>query len=95
MANEEEEMVLVPKSAIAALDGFIHGLYSDRCFIRNHCYDINEASGSISDLSAEDVILNDARFAKRVAKAFGLYPYNQTEVKYPLVFDEKGYSAPQ
>ena len=89
MANEEEEMVMVPKSAIEALDGFIHGRYSDRCFVRNN------PNISESDLSAEDVILNDARFAKRLAKKFGLYPYNQTEVKYPLVFDEKGYSAPQ
>ena len=71
------KMVSVPEDAIKKLDELIHSLYADR-----HWWRINPETW-IDDVEGCDI--NRARRAKGVAKAFGLYPYNQDEVRNPTV----------
>ena len=70
------KMVSVPEDAIKKLDELLHTLYADRHWWRIHP-DFAEW------INVEECDKERAQKAKVVAKAFGLYPYNQDEVKNP------------
>jgi hypothetical protein len=68
--------VSVPEYAIKELDALIHSLYSD-----NHWWRLCPDYDAWIDVQECDK--TRAKKAKKVAKAFGLYPYNQDEVRCP------------
>jgi hypothetical protein len=68
----------VDEDAIEVLDAFIKSQYSRRCWIRN--IGSENYWDERSDWERAEV---DATKAKKLAKAFGLYPYNQKEVRHP------------
>lgn len=69
-------LIAVDEDAMKKLDDLIHSFYADRCHLRN----FPEAGFEEFDYNS---ILYYHSKAKEVARAFGLYPYNQEEVKYP------------
>jgi hypothetical protein len=75
MSNSK--MVSVPEEAVRKLDQLIHILYRDRYFWLTYAHEANEWGYN------EKGDKNRAKSAKEVAKAFGLYPYNQDEVRCP------------
>ena len=72
----DESGVVVPESAMKLLDELIHMLYGDSLW-----WKINPDSHIEDSMEFLDGIR--AQKAKVVAKAFGLYPYNQDEVRNP------------
>lgn len=80
----EKITIEVDKDALEMLDAYIHGIYSKRVFWLyqqkdpdNVPHDLGEAWVELE--RAED----NAYSAKRLAKKFGLYPYNQEIVGNP------------
>ena len=85
----------VDEDAIEILDAFIKSQYSRRCWIRNigpdtcrdsdwEYYEEWKKDYCWDDRSDWERAQCDATKAKKLAKAFGLYPYNQKEVKYVI-----------
>ena len=70
------KVVSVNEDAVKKLDALIHTLYADRHWWRMH----PEYDGYID---VEECDKSRAKKAKKVAKAFGLYPYNQDEIRCP------------
>ena len=60
----------LPENAIEVLDKYVHSKYSQRVWMRNHGMD-EEYPEEYEDLQKE------IKEIKKVAKVFGLYPYNQ------------------
>lgn len=71
------KMVSVPEDAVKKLDALIHTLYADKLWWKINPDDY------VHDVEGCDI--SRAQKAKVVAKAFGLYPYNQDEVRNPTV----------
>ena len=71
------KMVSVPEDAVKKLDELLHTLYADRHWWRIH------PDGMEEWINEEECDKNRAQQAKVVAKEFGLYPYNQDEVRNP------------
>lgn len=69
-------MIEVEEGALEVLDELIHSLYSNRHWWRMY----PEYDGWIDNEACDK---NRAKEAKKVAKSFGLYPYNLKEVKCP------------
>ena len=82
-------MIEVEENALEILDNWIQGSYYTRCFHRNILN--NDEWGEHEIYTNSDPIFKaklQAYDAKKVAKAFGLYPYNQEEVKFPEIILE-------
>ena len=71
-------MIEVDEDAMKKLDDFIHFVYRYRCEFRNEYVSIWE-----DDTDELWIAKMFVRNAKPVAKAFGLYPYNQPIVNNP------------
>ena len=69
-------MIEVDEDAVEKLDRFIHEKYSLRCFIRNVGKDDFYVDWKHEPSEYEKAEW-EANEAKKLAKAFGLYPYNQ------------------
>lgn len=77
-------MIEVEEGAMEVLDDFIKEVYSLELFWKHHGgYDC-DASGIGHPYR---LVLIDKQEAKWVAKAFGLYPYNQAIVHEPEIKD--------
>jgi len=69
-------MIEVEEDAVEVLDELIHRLYSNRHWWRMY----PDYDGWINN---EECDKERAQGAKKVAKAFGLYPYNLKDVRNP------------
>lgn len=70
-------MIEVDDDALELLDKYIHKVYSHRCWVTNNP-EMYFWEQEIQEQSKREV-----GNTKVVAKAFGLYPYNQKEVRHP------------
>ena len=73
MKSDLEEMEKKYKDLLDGLDGLIHTVYAESLAQRR--YPESYYYG--------DLLVNLSYQSKELAKRFGLYPYNQEEVKYP------------
>lgn len=74
-------MIEVDEDALKVLDDHIKGCYSHQLWWKhNHGFD-NDLGGELCH--PYQFALNDRDEAKKLAKAFGLYPYNQPIVRNP------------
>ena len=77
-------MIEVEEGAVEVLDDFIKEVYSVELFWKHHGgYDIDTSEMG----HPYRLVLIDKQEAKILAKAFGLYPYNQAIVHEPEIKD--------
>jgi hypothetical protein len=80
----EKITIEVEKDALEMLDAYIHGIYSKRVFWLYQQKEPDNVPPELGEVWVElERAEDDAKWAKSLAKKFGLYPYNQEVVKYP------------
>jgi len=76
-----KKTIEVEEGALEKLDQYIFRVYSDRVLIRNlGGYEFEPWNDGTTEYEKAEFLAGEM---KVLAKAFGLYPYNQPVVEYP------------
>ena len=74
MKLELEEMDKKYNDLLNSFDGYIYNIYAIALFYRRNMEAFDSCDEMIDELSGQ---------AKKLAKEYGMYPYDQKEVRYP------------